>query len=125
MFRTIALLCALCCAACVSMGTKVEEGQLRQFEKGRTTYFDVVAVLGKPNQTTLASDGSRQVQYVYTQVQSKIENYIPIVAAFTQGATSETSTVTLTFTPQEVLLDYTATTGQTVVGSGFLSGAKQ
>lgn len=112
-------------AGCVSIGTKVDETTLTQFERGRTRYQDVLTVLGKPNTSTLNSDGSRQIAYVYTQSQMKPQNFIPIVAAFTQGASSETSTVTLDFDSSQVLVRFTATTGQTAVGTGFSSGARQ
>jgi hypothetical protein len=110
---------------CMAVGTRVDEGQLLQFERGKTTFFEVVAQLGRPNSSTLAADGSRQIAYVYTQQQLKVQNFIPIVSAFTQGATAETSTVTLDFDPQQRLVQFTATQGQSTVGTGFTSGAKQ
>jgi hypothetical protein len=110
---------------CMAIGTRVDEGQLLQFERGKTTYFEVVAQLGRPNTSTLAADGSRQIAYVYTQQQLKVQNFIPIVAAFTQGATAETSIVTLDFDPQARLIQFTAVQGSTQVGTGFTSGAKQ
>jgi len=103
----------------------VEADRLTQFERGKTTYHDVVAALGKPTSMTLAADGSRQVIYSYTQNQMKWENFVPIVAMFSQGATAETTTVTLDFDPTGVLMSYTAAEGQTQMGTGFSSGAKQ
>jgi hypothetical protein len=119
------MLAACLVSGCVATGTRVDEGQLLQFERGRTTYFEVVARLGKPNSSALAADGSRQIAYVYTQQQLKVQNFIPVVALFTQGSTAETSTVTLDFDPHNRLVQFTATQGQTAVGTGFNSGAKQ
>ena len=50
---------------------------------------------------------------------------MPVLAMFAQGATAETSQVTLEFDPQGLLTGYTATEGQTTQGFGFNSGAKQ
>ena len=99
--------------------------QLTPFERGKTTSYDVVAALGKPTSMTLAADGSRQVIYSYSQNQMRWENFVPIVAMFSQGATAETTMVTLDFDPTGVLVSYTASEGQTQLGTGFSSGAKQ
>ena len=45
----VALLAALCVAACASSGTKVEQSQLQQFEKGKTTYAEVTGIFGAPS----------------------------------------------------------------------------
>ena len=110
---------------CAATGTKVAPDQLTQFERGKTTYADVVAALGKPTSMALAADGSRHLIYTYTQNQMKWETFVPIVAMFSQGATAETTTVTLDFAPTGVLVSYTASAGQTQLGTGFSSGAKQ
>jgi len=119
------LFLGLVLTSCAATGTKVEADRLTQFERGKTTYHEVVAALGKPTSMTLAADGSRQVIYSYTQNQMKWENFVPIVAMFSQGATAETTTVTLDFDPTGVLMSYTAAEGQTQMGTGFSSGAKQ
>jgi len=85
----------------------------------------VVAALGTPTSMTLAADGSRQLTYAYTQSQMKWQNFVPVVAMFAQGATAETSQVTLEFDSQGRLTSYTATQGQTQMGTGFTSGARQ
>ena len=118
-------LAALVLSSCMAVGTRVDESQLTHFERGRTSYYDVVATLGKPNAATLFADGSREVVYSYSQQQLKVENFIPIVAMFAQGSTTETTTVTLMFDAQDRLVTYTATQGSMVVGTGLASGAKQ
>src|SRR5215471_5183249 len=102
--RPLLLCLCLLLTSCSAMGTKVEADRLTQFERGKTTYHEVVAALGKPTSMTLAADGSRHVTYIYSQNQMKWENFVPIVAMFSQGATAETSTVTLDFDPQDVLI---------------------
>jgi hypothetical protein len=112
-------------AACSAIGTKVEEGQLVQFVRGQTTYYEVVATLGKPNQTMRRGDGTRQVIYSYAQTQLKAENFFLVVAAFEQGQTAETTQAVLEFDARDVLLGYTWTQSQTKAGSGFTSGGRQ
>jgi len=64
LFVIVALLAL---TSCMSMGTKVDQDKLTQFQKGKTTYAEVVQQLGKPTQSTLNSDGSRIVVYTYVQ----------------------------------------------------------
>ena len=123
--RPLLLCLCLLLPSCMATGTKVTTDQLTQFTRGTTTYADVVAALGKPTSMTLAADGSRHVTYLYSQNQMKWETFVPIVAMFSQGATAETTTVTLDFAPTGVLVSYTASEGQTQMGTGFSSGAKQ
>ena len=126
MCRWLMLLClGLALTSCYAMGTKVETDRLTQFERGKTTYYDVVAALGKPTSMALAADGSRQLTYSYSQSQLKWENFVPGLAMFAQGTTAETSQVTLEFDPQGILTSYTATEGQSTTGTGFTSGKRQ
>ena len=46
---------------CVSGGVKVEERQLASFQKGQTTYAQVIAQLGAPTSSSLMSDGRRMI----------------------------------------------------------------
>lgn len=110
---------------CVATGTKVTEEQLFTFQRGTTSYYDVVSQLGKPSQSTRHADGTREVWYQYSQTQLKPENFIPIVATFTQGATAETTTVYLVFDAADKLVSYSASQGQAKTGYGLSSGAKQ
>ena len=111
--------------ACMSMGTKVDQDKLARFEKGKTTYAEVIQQLGKPTQSTLNSDGSRIVVYTYVQSQAKAANFIPIVGAFTGGADTENTSVMLNFDKDSVLTNYSATQGSSSMGTGINSGARQ
>jgi outer membrane protein assembly factor BamE (lipoprotein component of BamABCDE complex) len=111
--------------SCMSMGTKVDQDKLARFEKGKTTYAEVVQQLGKPTQSTLNSDGSRRIMYTYMQSQAKAANFIPIVGAFTGGADTENTNVMLEFDQNSVLTNYSATQGSTSMGTGLNSGARQ
>ena len=119
----IAALFAL--TSCMSMGTKVDQDKLTRFEKGRTTYAEVIQQLGKPTQSTVNSDGSRKVMYTYMQSQAKAANFIPIVGAFAGGADTENTNVMLDFDQNSVLTNYSATQGSSSMGTGINSGARQ
>jgi hypothetical protein len=105
--------------ACMSMGTKVETKDLTGFTKGKTTYSEVVNRLGTPTQSTVNSDGTKTAIYFYTEAQAKAATFIPIVGMFAGGADSENTTVTLTFDQHSVLSNYSSSTGQSSVSTGF------
>jgi hypothetical protein len=113
------------CVGCAAYGTKVSEDQLTHFTRGQTTYAEVVQALGPPNQSTLHSDGTRNITYTYLQSQVRAANYIPIVGAFVQGADTEQTNVVLDFDARSILVSYTSTQGQLGMGTGFASGARQ
>src|SRR5882757_4441545 len=77
---------AVVLAGCVAGGVKVEERQLASFQKGQTTYAQVVGRLGAPTSSTLMPDGRRMIIYTYVQTQARPESFIPIVGAFVGGA---------------------------------------
>jgi hypothetical protein len=110
---------------CVATGTKVTEEQLFRFQRGTTSYFDVVAQLGKPTQTTRHADGTREAWYTYAQAQLKWVNFVPIADRLVGGATAETTSVYLTFDPHDRLVTYSVSQGQSQSGYGLQSGARQ
>lgn len=112
-------------AGCMAQGTRVQEGQLLAFQIGQTSHIDVVTALGKPTTNTRHHDGTRTLIYTYTQMQARVENFIPVVAFFAQGATTETTTVELHFDAKDRLTAYSASEGATKIGTGVSSGAKQ
>ncbi|MHB8389263.1 MAG: outer membrane protein assembly factor BamE domain-containing protein [Acidobacteriaceae bacterium] len=122
LFVGIALLAL---SGCMSMGTKVDQDQLSQFVKGRTTYAEVVQQLGEPTQNTINSDGTRTITYFYSQSQARAVDFIPVVGAFLGGSTSKDTTVTLNFDRRSLLTNYTATQGGMNVGTGIASGQRQ
>jgi SmpA / OmlA family len=125
MRRGVILLLLTVLAGCYAVGTKVSEDQLLTLEKGRTTYEQMVQALGKPNTVTLRDDGTRQAVYTYTQTQLRAQNFIPILAAFTQGADTEQTSVVLEFDSQARLVSYSSMSGQMGLGTGLTSGARQ
>lgn len=108
--------------ACASYGTKVDQNQLSQFVKGKTTYAEVVQKLGKPTQVMNNSDGTRIVHYTHGTSQANAASYIPIVGAFAGGYTSETTTVMFRFDQNSVLVDYSTSESGFDTGYGVLGG---
>jgi outer membrane protein assembly factor BamE (lipoprotein component of BamABCDE complex) len=124
--RSLFLIVALfALSACVPMGTKVEQEKVSQFVPGKTTYTEVIQQLGEPTQSTMNSDGTRTVTYMYTQSQINAANFIPVVGMFVRGSESENTAVTLNFDKNALLTDFTASEGGTAVGTGLTSGRRQ
>ncbi|NDA63118.1 MAG: hypothetical protein EBX50_13925 [Chitinophagia bacterium] len=69
-------------AACSSSGVKVDPNKLSGFEKGKTTYSEVIDTLGSPTQVMTLDDGRKIVTYSYYGVQARPESFVPIVGAF-------------------------------------------
>ncbi|HYH96813.1 outer membrane protein assembly factor BamE domain-containing protein [Hyalangium sp.] len=116
---------ALTLSACIATGKKVTQEQVSQFQKGKTTYQEVITGLGKPTGSTLHSDGSRSINYSYAQSQASAASFIPYVGRLVGGSESEHTSVYLTFDKNGILTDFSATSGQTSTGTGLLSGQRQ
>lgn len=112
-------------AGCVASGTRVGEEQVAQFERGRTSYFDVVSALGRPTTMLLHTDGTREVTYFYSQSQLKAVNFVPLLAAFQQGTTSEQTTAVFWFDARNTLVNYSLSSGAMRTGYGLQSGGRQ
>lgn len=112
-------------SACMTTGTKVDQDTVSKFVKGKTTYDEVVQKLGKPNQSTIDSNGGRTISYMYAHAEANASNFIPIVGAFTGGASSEHTTVSLQFNKRNILVSYTSSEGGMKSGNGIMSGSKQ
>jgi outer membrane protein assembly factor BamE (lipoprotein component of BamABCDE complex) len=106
------------------MGKKVDQQQLARFEKGKTTYAEVIQQLGPPTQATVHYDGSRVVIYTYAQSQVKAASFIPLAGVFLGGADTENTSVILHFDTNALLTDYAATEGRTAIGTGMTSGQR-
>jgi hypothetical protein len=121
----IAVSCILAVTACVSYGTKVDQGKVAQFVKGKTTYEEVIQELGKPTQSMMSSDGTRTVTYTYMQSQITPATFIPFVGMFRGGSESENTQGILNFDKNSVLTNYSASEGGMSMGTGITSGKKQ
>lgn len=104
-------------AGCMSVGTEVDPGKVSAFERGRTTYADVVGQLGTPNADVIADDGTRAVVYSYTRAQARPASFIPIVGPLVGGADATTTGYTFKFDRNGVLTGSGRTNAQASTGS--------
>jgi len=118
----IAAVGALLLSGCVATGVQVDEKNLQSFERGKTTYGDVVARLGQPTSNTLLPDGRRMIMYTYMQAQARPENFIPIVGAFVGGADTRSSVVSITFDQTGILETYSSSQSQFGASTGLAAG---
>lgn len=107
---------------CYSVGAQVNEGQLAGFEKGKTTYSQVVAQLGPPTSEQVSSEGGRTVSWTYVQIKTRPESFIPLVGPFIGGADMKSNMVTMLFDGRGVLQNFSSSSSQLGSGSGFASG---
>lgn len=92
-------------ASCTSVGTQADQTKVAPFERGKTTYSDVIQTLGEPTASLLAGDGSRVA--IYANVKSKSRQ---------QGFAA---TYTLTFDENELLETVRTETSQTTASDGL------
>jgi hypothetical protein len=111
--------------ACVSMGVQVRPDQIKDFEKGKTTYGDVVQRLGPPTTNMMASDGTRTAMYTYTRSQARASSFIPVVGLFAGGADTQMTQVAFRFDTAGRLLDYTSSESNLGAGTNLAAGAPQ
>lgn len=107
---------------CVSSGTQIEDSALAQFQKGVTTQADVIRALGPPQNTSNTTNGLHSITYAGLHAQPKASSFIPIVGAFTGGASSRMSVVTFIFGDdgklQEIASTQTQSGARTGIGAG-------
>jgi hypothetical protein len=101
-------------AGCGSTGTPIQASTIGSFVKGQTTSSDVVAALGKPQSSTLNSDGSSTLVYMHVNTNVHASTFIPIVGAFTGGATSKAHSVIIEIDSQGFVSDWKQTETETV-----------
>lgn len=101
-----------------SAGTRVSQEQVDKFERGKTTYTEVVAALGRPNANTMSADGNRIAVYSHSQAAARPETFIPIVGAFVGGADAQASTVLFRFNREGVLVDWQTSQSNISGGTG-------
>lgn len=116
---------ALLLSSCIATGRKVTHQQVSELVPGKTTYPEVIAKLGKPNHSTLRSDGSRSISYFYSQTQMKATSVIPYLNLFMRGSESESSSTSLSFDKDGILTDFSSDAGETSTDTGILGGQRQ
>ncbi len=84
-------------SACQSTRIEPNMSMMDHFEEGKTTYQEVVGVMGKPNAVTMGSSGLKTI--VYSKINTEVDpaTFIPFVGAFVGGASSEMKMITFVF----------------------------
>ena len=124
MKKFVLLIAMLALTACASSGVKVDQAKVEALQKGRTTYDEVIRDFGPPTGRTVSADGHKILTYSYFSMQTRPENFVPVVGLFFGGADHEMSMVMLTFDRNNILSDYTSTSGGNGTGRN-LSGLSQ
>jgi hypothetical protein len=115
----VILMSAVLLAGCVTAGVKVDEANLTKFEKGRTTYSEVLSRLGAPTTSTLLPDGRRMLMYTWVDARARPENFIPLIGPFVGGADTRATSVIIWISKEGVLDTYSASASQYGVGRGM------
>jgi hypothetical protein len=123
--RVVALLAACGLAGCMSSGVKVDESKVSSLKAGVTSCAQAIALLGKPTNSSLESNGTRTYTYTYVQMQENAATFIPVVGYFMGGANTENSNFMMTCDAKGVLVSYHASQGGSDIGTGLVNGQKQ
>ena len=107
---------------CMSSGVRVDEANLTSFEKGKTSYAEVIGRLGQPTTSTLLPDGRRMLMYTWVQAQARPQNFIPLIGPFVGGADSRSSNVIIWIAADGRLDTYSASQSQYGTGRGLEAG---
>jgi len=75
---TSAVVTATTLGATSDRGTKVEQSQIDQFQKGVATEADVEAKLGKPQSIGQTANGDKTLTYVYAKGSPNAASFIPV-----------------------------------------------
>jgi hypothetical protein len=78
------------------------------FQVGVDTFATVTAKLGKPNSTSMISDGTKIIVYVSNHAHVKATTFIPVVGLFAGGAKGAMSIKSFTFGPDGLLKNFTS-----------------
>ncbi|MEO5332300.1 MAG: hypothetical protein H7839_09780 [Magnetococcus sp. YQC-5] len=105
--------CVLTLSGCANTPVKkISAEQLSQFKEGKTTYNEVVTLLGQPTSVDNNSDGSKVVQYFSQQINIDGTTYIPFVNMFARGGDVATENVIFQFDTKGVLMKYSSSSSK-------------
>lgn len=89
-----------------SSGTQIDQLALSQFQKGKTTYAQVVQALGQPTSSMTQADGSTIATYASHTRNSEVATMGILTGA--RGTGSSYTSTTFTFDAKGILKDYTS-----------------
>jgi outer membrane protein assembly factor BamE (lipoprotein component of BamABCDE complex) len=97
---------AVSATGCMTTGTEVAPETAQSFQKGKTTYDEVVAQLGTPQMTHFEGDGARTITYAYSKTTVAPESFLPFVGVLLAKGENNVTSVIFKFDPQGRLIDY-------------------
>jgi len=101
------LVLILFATGCVSISTLFKNSHPASLKKGESTMDDVLALLGKPATSTLNSDGTKTITYLYVGSKTRQESFIPFMGGFVYDGSKLNNSATVVFDRDGRLLDYT------------------
>jgi len=116
------LLGVMLLTGCVSSGVRVDEANLTSFEKGKTSYSEVIGRLGQPTTNALMPDGRRMLIYSWMQARARPQGFIPLVGPFIGGADSRATSVIIWIGMDGRLESYSASQSQFGTGRNLEAG---
>ncbi len=78
-----------------------------KFEQGKTTYAEVIGLLGKPAQEMSYPDGNKMIAYGGVSTSRNAASYIPIVGTYAGKVNTHGTTANLMFNKDNVLISKT------------------
>ena len=100
-------------SGCSAHGKEISYDQMKRFERGKSTYNDVINAFGDPHQVTVLPDETEMLCYHYQKIAVHPETFIPVVGALVGGADVRMDLTCFNFDNQRVLQSYTTTSSQT------------
>lgn len=124
-FSALAISALLISGCAVKTGNEklanMEKSQIdNQIVKGKSTKSDVVALMGDPDKTDFDNNGNEKWTYIHMRKASKGINYVPVVSWFIAGTNDTTKTLTVLFSDNGIVKNYTASTAEGETKAGFL-----
>lgn len=120
--KWLLMLTVMVITGCAATGVRVDESQISNFQKGKTTYEEVVAQLGQPTEITRKSDGNTTASYIYSEYQTRPETFIPYVGMFVGGGDTRMNTAMFEFNSKGTLIDYSYSQSQFGTNTGIAAG---
>lgn len=116
MKTVLSIAAVLTLSACAGSKPQVPYQPGAQFEVGKTTFQDVRKTLGEPKESTHYTDGSRSVHYFHSETQVNSRTDIPYMGTFPGGTHVESSFMSMKFSKEGILTQYSAISSKTTSG---------
>lgn len=91
----------------VSIADQTRESVSAQLVRGKSTQDDVRRLYGDPIKSSFTDSGNELWEYNFSKAHEKLQNFIPVVSAFTSGTTGKKKTLVVFFDKSGVVQNYT------------------